>query len=125
MGARIERVRKHLRENRKVYLACGGTAVVAVVGTVLATSRRSDVSNVATAIGLWRCRAEVNNVSIELVERSTPSKPVHLKGTNLYFDSLSDAARKTGHSLSSISKQINGHVPDVGGDVFEVLQPAA
>jgi hypothetical protein len=58
------------------------------------------------------------------VERSTPSKPVHLKGTNLYFSSLSEAARETGHNLSMLSRHVNGHSPDIKGDVFEVLEPA-
>jgi hypothetical protein len=61
---------------------------------------------------------------IEFVERSTPSKPVHLVGTQQYFDSLSDAARKTGHHLSRISQNVNGLIKDVNGDVFEFVQAA-
>jgi DNA-directed RNA polymerase specialized sigma54-like protein len=60
-----------------------------------------------------------------MVERSTASKPVHLVGTNLYFNSLSEAARETGLHLSMISRNINGHIPDVNGNVFELLEPAA
>lgn len=47
---------------------------------------------------------------------------MHLVGTNLYFNSISEAARETGHQASMISKNINGHIPDVKGDVFELLE---
>ena len=59
-----------------------------------------------------------------MVDRSTPSKPVHLVGTNLYFNSLSEASRETRHPLSTLSKHVNGVIPDVKGDVFELLEPA-
>jgi hypothetical protein len=73
----------------------------------------------------YRPRTDVRQTTVNMVERSTPSKPVHLVGTNLYFNSLSEAARETGHPLSTISKHINGHIPDVKGDVFEILEPAS
>ena len=69
------------------------------------------------AVG-WR----IKQVAITFTERSTPSKPLHLVGTHQSFDSVHDAARKTEHSVAKISKNINGHIPDVGGDVFEVVQ---
>jgi hypothetical protein len=125
MKERLEKVKKHFRDNQKTYYACGGTAIVAVVGTAYVLCGRGDVTNAATAIGLWKPRAEIIKTTINLIERSTPSRPVHLKGTNLYFNSLHEAARETGHSLAMISRQVNGHIPDVGGDVFELLEPAA
>lgn len=119
-----DKVKTHFRENKKVYLAFAGGALLVYVA-----NGRRDVSVGMQAnpkqILNWKPRAEVNQINIEMVERSTPSKPVHLKGTNLYFNSLSEAARETGHPLSTISKQINGHIPDVKGDVFEILESAS
>ena len=117
------KVKAHVIENKTTYLACAGTAVVTVVGTILILSKQEeDVENVAKAIG-WKPRAEFNQVTVYLEERSTPSRPVHLVGTDRYFASLSEAARETGHTVSAISQQINGHRDHVSGDVFELLEP--
>jgi hypothetical protein len=120
---KLNQIKSHIQENRKVYLACGATAVVTAFA-VLAISRKdasADLLQKVTQIGF---RNEANPTIINLVERSTPSKPVHLVGTKLYFNSLSEASRETGHALSMLSKHINGHLPDLNGDVFELLEPA-
>ncbi len=121
MGKKIESVKK----NKNVYIACGTGIVVGVVAGIAVTKLSSNLGNqVVQKIVQIGWRNETNPVIVNLVERSTPSKPVHLVGTDLYFSSLSDAARKTGHALSTLSKHINGVIPDVKGDVFELLQPA-
>ena len=78
-----------------------------------------------TAVTTIHNGSKGNPVIINLIERSTPSTPVHLVGTNLYFNSLSEASRETGHHLSQLSKHINGKLPDLNGDVFEILEPTA
>ena len=115
---KIEQIKTHFDENKKVYV---GVGVGLVVGAAVATVAFHNKPEVAQKINQIAIGYKNNQVLVNFVERSTPSKPVHLKGTNLYFDSLSDAARKTGYSLSQISKNVNGHIPDVNGDVFEVL----
>ena len=132
MGQRMERVKTHVKENKKIYLACGGTAVVAAtvaaVGTMIVVKRKApsvEATNQIIAAVAWKPRQELNQYVIELVERSTPSKAVHLVGTDRYFSSLHEAARETGHSVTKISRQVNGHIPDLNGDVFELLEPAA
>ena len=124
MNARIEKIKKHFQDNKGTYIACGVTAVVAVAGTLFFVKNKTMPPQIISTIAPV-FNNEVNPVIINLVERSTPSKPVHLVGTNLYFSSLGEAARETGHSLQKLSKHINGHLPDLDGDVFELLQPAA
>ena len=120
---RLEKIGTHFRKNKVTYLACGGTAVVAVVGTIIVLANK-DESNPLQTIQQIGLRNTTNTAIITLEENSTPSKPVHLIGTDLYFNSLSDASRKTGHHLSQLSKHVNGQIPDLNGDVFEVLQVA-
>jgi len=110
-------IKGHIKKHKRVYIACGSCLVI---GVILGRNDKGSMQSVRQ-IGF---RNESNQMIINLVEKSTPSKPVHLVGTNLYFDSLHDAARKTGHSLSSISKNVNGHIANVHGDIFETLQPA-
>uniref|UniRef100_A0AAU8GQB7 Helix-turn-helix DNA binding domain n=1 Tax=Gordonia phage Petito TaxID=3158876 RepID=A0AAU8GQB7_9CAUD len=122
----IDKVKKHLQDNKKVYIVGGVCLVVGLAGGTFLV-RNKDVINISVdGIGnevVGKAKT-VNQVTIELVEKSTPSKPVHLVGTNLYFNSLNEAARKTGHSLSRISQNVNGHISDINGDVFELLELA-
>lgn len=123
---KVESVKKHIKKNKKQYITGSVCLLVGTAGGGLFMLNRA-VPGVGfsqkfnqVAIG-----HKINQVIVNLVERSTPSKPVHLKGTKLYFDSIHDAARQTGHTLTQISKNANGLIPDVNGDVFEFLQPAA
>lgn len=122
----FDKVKTHIQENKKVYIVGGVCLVVGIAGGVV-LAKNKDVINISIDGDGNEVIAKaktVNKVTIELVERSTPSKPVHLVGTNLYFNSLNEAARETGHSLSRISQNVNGHISDINGDVFELLELA-
>jgi hypothetical protein len=123
MNQIVQKIKKHIRENKAIYISNGLTAV-SVTAIFLAVNKSPNSPVSLQTVKQIAFRAEANQVMINLIERSTPSKPVHLVGTNLYFDSLNDAARKTGHSLSQISKVVNGLKTDINGDVFELLTPA-
>jgi hypothetical protein len=123
MNERIEAIKKHLVRNRKVYIAAAVSAVVTAT-VILLISKDSSGVKIIQKIYQIAWRPENNQMIVNLVERSTPSKPVHLVGTNLFFNSLHEAAKETGHALRDISKNVNGIIPDVKGDVFELLQHA-
>lgn len=122
---RIAKVKAHVKEHKREYLlVTAGVLAGCLVTSVVMTLKLSENGEVAPQIQQLMNFGPTNARVINLVERSTPSKPVHLMGTDLYFDSLNEAARKTGYSLSAISKNTRGIIPDVNGDVFELLQPA-
>ena len=109
----------HFRAHKELYIGVVVTAVVTAVGSGYAFGRPEVVANPKIQqILSWMPQATI----IQFVERSTPSKPVHLVGTQQYFDSVADAARKTGHSVAMISRNVNGHISNVGGDVFELVK---
>jgi hypothetical protein len=121
------RVKKHVCDNKELYI---GMTAAAVAGGAFGYLVRGQVAGqmlpevvtdnkIVNAV-CWKPTSTI----IQFVERSTPSKPVHLVGTQQYFDSIHDAARKTGHSLSMLSKHVNGQLPDLRGDVFELVQTA-
>lgn len=124
--AQREKIKQHFRDNKKVYIA--GTIGVLVgaagLGTVLLLRGKvdPDVAQKITQIGF---RNEANPVIIQLIELSTPSKPVHLLGTGEYFNSINDAARQTGYSARDISLNVRHLIDNVKGDVFELIEPAA
>lgn len=119
----FDKVKTHVQSHKMVYVVGAACLTVGVLGGV-AYSRSITISVTGNANQIVGKAKTVNQVMVELVERSTSSKPVHLVGTNLYFNSLSEAARETGHSLSMISRNVNGIIPDVKGDVFKLLEPA-
>ncbi len=119
MHERIEKIRDHVSEHKNIYFA---SAASIVITTFVLRGRQGDGPKIIQKTVQIAFRAESSQAIVYLAENSTPSKPVHLVGTNLYFESLSAAARATGHPLSTISKQINGHIPNVKGDVFEILE---
>jgi hypothetical protein len=114
-------IKEHFKNHKRDYIIVT-SSVITTLTLVYIFGPNLKIDKSIRQIGF---RNEINHAIISFIERSTPSKPVHLVGTNLYFDSLSDAARKTGHSLSMISRQVNGHIPNVKGDVFEVLTKAS
>lgn len=119
---RFERIKKHFKNHKEAYLASLGTLAIATI--VVAASNATIIEEADQVIVQKNYFGKSKNVVINLEERSTPSKPVHLVGTDLYFDSMNDAARKTGISLSAISNNVNGKTPDAQGEVFELLTPA-
>lgn len=124
--SKIETVKNHVREHKKVYIVGATCLAVGVVGGAVLV-KSGGISIVASGDNnqIVAKAKTVNQVTVEMIERSTPSRPVHLEGTNLYFNSISEAARETGYTRSLISQNINGHIPDVKGEVFKLLEPAA
>jgi hypothetical protein len=119
-----DRAVEHVQEHKAVYIGVGtGVALVAAF-TAGALVGRTD-TEVAQKIQQIAVGWRIKQIAFNFTERSTPSKPLHLVGTHQYFDSVNDAARKTGHSVTKISRNINGHIPDVGGDIFEVVRATA
>jgi hypothetical protein len=123
MKVQIEAIKNYLVKNKKVYIAVGVGIVIGATVTILVIKFKikSEVKIIQKIYQIaWR--PENNQVIVNLVEKSTPSKPVHLVGTKLFFNSLNEASRETGYSLTQISKNVNGIIPDVKGDVFELLK---
>ena len=115
---KLEQIKTHLSENKKVYI---GVGVGLVVGAAAATVAFHNKAEVAQKINQVAIGYKNKQVLVNLVERSTPSTPIHLLGSAQYFDSISDAARRLGVDRTLISKHINGHIPDVHGMKFEVV----
>ena len=118
---RIQKVQKHLKDNQTVYAV--GTACLVVGGVVgMVAAGRVDRPLLAKQINILSHKPA--QTVIQFVERSTPSRPVHLVGTQKYWDSVSAAARDMDLDRSLISKNVNGHISDVKGLIFELVDVA-
>lgn len=123
-NAKIENVKTHLKKHKEAYIAGGVCLIAGAAVGVLAVARINPNAEVVS--GIRQIGGHHNTATIiTFVERSTPSKPVWIPAKKEYFDSINDAARKTGHSLTQISKNANGLIPDINGDVFEFVDLAS
>lgn len=90
----IDKVKAHVKEHKTVYLVSGALITGVVVGVAVAKIKSGSINITDTVVeggdlfAVTGSKNTVNKTVIELVERSTPSKPVHLVGTNLYFNSI-------------------------------------
>ena len=120
----MNKIKTHLREHKNTYILVGAGAATVTAGFFLGVRASKSEAQVVQKVIQIGAGNRANPTIINMIERSNPSKPVHLVGTNLYFNSLNEAARETGHSLSMISRNVNGIIPDVKGDVFQLLEKA-
>ena len=119
---RIQKIKQHLQNNQTVYVV--GATCLAVGGVVgMVATGRVDGPLLAKQINILTHKPA--QTVIQFVEHSTPSRPVHLVGTQKYWDSVSAAARDMGLDRSLISKNVNGHIPNVKGSIFELVDVAA
>lgn len=118
---RIQKVKQHLKDNQTVYVV--GTTCLMVGGVVgMVATGRVDAPLLAKQINILTHKP--TQTVLTFVENSTPSKPVHLVGTQKYWDSIHAAARDTGLNRTAISKNVNGLVDNVKGFVFEAVEIA-
>jgi hypothetical protein len=134
---RVERVKIWCKDHKGELLTAAGALVLVGVAAVIYKKQQDEIAGLSAENEELRNQppqienhnTQNNNVyNIEILERSTPSKPVMLTkidGSRDFFNSLSEAARETGCDRVMISKQVNGHIPDVHGNVFELLERAA
>lgn len=109
---RLDRIKRHLKDNKKVYLVgAGGVVVGASMTTVVAMARYGglpiEISQTAknTALVIWK--PEITQVA--LVRKACPDPiPVLDKLTGEAYSSLTRAAKVTGTNLSEISKDAQG-----------------
>lgn len=123
MKLQVNKVQGHFRRHKELYIGIGIGVAVAVIAMFFLRQRA--ISNSVKIQGLINIKPTINSTIINFVETSTPSKPVHLVGTNIYAGSIHEMALLRGHSASMVSRCANGHIPNVKGDVFEFFKPAA
>lgn len=119
MKEKFDGFKQHLEDNKKVYITGGVCLVVGVIAGAFAMATRPEMKVISDSYNL-----KINSpttTTIEFLERSTPSKQVHQVGTKKYWDSIHETARDTGLNRALISRNVNGHIEHVNGDVFELV----
>lgn len=122
MNERIEKVKKHVKENRKVYIAAIAGVAVGAVGVIVLKDTPTMVSIKETLNFKWRSPT-TNNV-IVFPALGDPGNVVQVVETGTIYASQGQAARELGVSATEISQHLNGKNPDVRGKHLKVLGKA-
>lgn len=122
MKERIERVKSHLRENKKVYLSGTIGVGIGAVGALLTANKSSLVKNAQIQLLTWKSNQTLE-VFIEAL--GDPGNIIQDNVTGTIYASQGQAARELGISASEISKHLNGKKDHVSGHIFTRLGKAA
>jgi hypothetical protein len=117
MNNRIERIKKHVKENKAVYISGIAGVVIGAIGT-FAFTRKSVISKayvesyVANVFGGWKPKNYVQTISIYGNKLGRPGKAVYDTTTNKRYESQSLVAKAIGASNALVSKHLNGKGKD-------------
>lgn len=113
----LEKIKDHFKRNKKYYIvgaaAFAGGVAVAFGATKLAAylARQKNVEMYAkqanNALINWKPRQTINQVKVDVIERSTPSKPAFDHITKKLYDSINQMSRLTGRTRADILKDPN------------------
>lgn len=111
---RTEKIKNHLRENKKTYIACGGTAILAVLATLIAT-RDGDVT--LSKFNVKQTGVVNNNTNLEVYIEALgdPGNIVQDLASGTVYASQGQAAKELGTTPVAVSRHLNGHTDHVNG----------
>ena len=119
--SKIESVKNHVREHKKVYIVGGAVAVVCVAaGAGYAFGVRTTPKNVETLVApsnTIKGLAWKPNQTIEVIVEALgdPGNIVQDLNTGTIYASQGQAARELGVNASRISEHLAGKLPNVKG----------
>lgn len=124
----LNTVKDHVERHKTAYIIGG---VVVIVGAVyIVTRRRYDVrfnyapsitemSNKIKLTGNWKPEIHANLVKINVNDTGRPGYLVYSVDFDKYFPTQTKTAETFGISNSTLSRHLNGHIPDAKGFHFE------
>ena len=132
--SKIERIKRHFRENKKIYIVSGATAV----GTAIAVSLfwvkigKTEEQVIADTYNkiftrFAGLRNDHNNITYQTIsiygnKLGRPGVPVIDKTTGKRFESMTLAARSVGVDVSKLWKHLNGDLDHIQDHVFEIAE---
>ncbi len=113
MNERIEKIKNHVKENRKVYI---GVAVGFVAGAVvILVSTNSSTINAYKSVVVT---GKNNTVIANLARRGHPGYTIVCNETGVPFPSQNYAAKCMNLDPAELSRHLNGMRDQVGGFTF-------
>lgn len=115
--SRLDRVKKHLKENKQVYLVGAGCLAT---GYFL----RPQVVNIVDVCNLKYKSPTTNVVVTNVIRRGHPGNIIRCIDTGEVFASQRRAAQALGIHPYELYRHLSGHLETAGGHIFENLGEA-
>lgn len=123
-NTKVERFKKHFKENKKVYIAAITTAVVTAVVTAIAVMKYQNSKGPTVIVDSYNINYKSPHTSVTQVTippRGNSGNAVQHDQTGAIYPSENFAAKQTGLNQGDISKQLRGLLPNVKGNTFTQL----
>ena len=117
MNNRIERIKKHFRDNKKTYIVTGVAVTVSVVTTYLLTRNHG---NKATLVRILS-PGDNNVIQIMIPPCGNAGNAVQHDQTGIVYPSQNCAAKALDLNPGNLSRQVQGKLPHVEGQTFTKL----
>lgn len=132
MGQKIEKVKTHLRENKKTYIASSCTAVVAIVSTLLVMNRRGGLTvgdQDINQLGLVNWKPIAKNifdvdVAYHIEPLGDPGNVILDETTGGVFASQGATARALDVHPTRVSDHLHGKTDHVAGHKLKIIGKA-
>ena len=116
---RLNKIKNHLKNNKKVYIAVGATFVVTAVTTYLVTSRmKVSQTAVNAAMVNWKPTINQNQIVIDLAARGHRGFAIFNRNNHDVYGSIGEAAEKLGVSRTTITNHLKGLIDNINGNVL-------
>lgn len=116
MNERIEDVKKHIKKNKKVYIAAGIGVVVGGAGVFLAT--QGGPKNVVQQLNFW---SPSNITQIIIPNNGNSGNVLQDLENGVIYPSQNAAVRALNLDKANLSRHLNGKNEHVNGHVFKKL----
>lgn len=124
MNDKIEKVKHHLAENRRVYIASSVSVLAGFAAAAAIGLTRVDLIQIIDAFKLQINSPTTNEITITLIRRGHPGYIVKCLETGVTYASQNHAAAQNGISPGHLSKHLSGAIPHLKGLHFERVAEA-
>lgn len=122
--SKIQKVKNHFRENKKLYIGIAIGVGVTAIGfvTYILVNGKNGYNQTAVVLGNHNTVTQTIDVYIEAL--GDPGNIVQDTTTGIIYASQNQAARELGLNPSRLSQHLHGRAADVDGHIFAKLGKA-
>jgi hypothetical protein len=118
---KLDKFKKHLKDNRAVYIALGVGVAIGTVATLVIFKRDAIVITINDSFNITNRATKTNTVVTNLTRQGHPGFKVRCNETGVVFPSIHNAAKSMDMNPSQLSQHLQGKLPHVKGKTFTKL----
>jgi hypothetical protein len=118
---KLDKFKKHLKDNRAVYIALGVGVAIGTVATLVIFKRDAIVITINDSFNITNRATKTNTVVTNLTRQGHPGFKVRCNETGVVFPSIHNAAKSMDMNPSQLSQHLQGKLPHVKDKTFTKL----